>query len=173
VQTYDLFFRAVFLFFIIDHGSRRVMHVGVPRTPTDAWVAQQVREATPFGEAPRFLICDNNDKYGACFEHAVTGAGIELIHAPLYAPKANARCERFVGTVRHDCLDHVLILSDQHVRRVIHAYCQFFNQARPCIRGLTNKSRSQPTLSLYRNTNRVKSFPYRFWVAYTMTTDAA
>ncbi len=62
VQTFDLFFRAVFLFFIIEHGSRRVVHVGVTRTPSDAWVAQQVREATPFGEGPRFLICDNDDK---------------------------------------------------------------------------------------------------------------
>jgi putative transposase len=131
VQTYDLFFRAVFLFFIIEHGSRRVVHVAVTRTPTDAWIAQQVREATPFGEAPRFLICDNDDKYGVCFEHAVTGAGIGLIHTPPYAPKANARCERFIGTVRRECLDHVLILSDKHIRRVINEYCQFSNRVRP------------------------------------------
>ncbi len=101
------------------------------RTPTDAWVAQQLREATPFGEGPRFLICDNDDKYGVQFERAVEGAGIELIHTPPYAPKANARCERFIGTVRRECLDHILILSDHHLRRIIHAYCQFFNRARP------------------------------------------
>ena len=131
VQTYDLFFRAVFLFFIIEHGSRRVVHVGVTRTPTDEWVAQQVREATPFGEGPRFLICDNDDKYGSRFEHAVEGAGIELIHTPPYAPKANALCERFIGSVRRECLDHILILSEKHIRRVIHEYCEFFNRARP------------------------------------------
>jgi len=131
VQTYDLFFRTVFLFFIIEHGSRRVVHVGVTRTPTDAWVAQQMREATPFGEGPRFLICDNDDKYGERFEHAVEGAGVELIHTPPYAPKANARCERFIGSVRRECLDHILILSEKHVRRVIHEYCDFFNRARP------------------------------------------
>jgi transposase InsO family protein len=131
VQTYDLFFRTVFLFFIIEHGSRRVVHVGVTRTPTDEWVAQQVREATPFGDGPRFLICDNDDKYGTHFEHAVEGAGVELIHTPPYAPKANAICERFIGSVRRECLDHILILSDKHVRRVIREYCEFFNQARP------------------------------------------
>ena len=131
VQTYDLFFRTVFLFFIIEHGSRRVVRVGVTRTPTDEWVAQQVREATPFGEGPRFLICDNDDKYGEYFEHAVEGAGVELIHTPPYAPKANAICERFIGSVRRECLDHILILSDRHVRRVIREYCEFFNQARP------------------------------------------
>ena len=131
VQTYDLFFRTVFLFFIIEHGSRRVVHVGVTRTPTDEWVAQQVREATPFGEGPRFLICDNDDKYGPRFEHAVKGAGIELIHTPPYAPKANALCERFIGSIRRECLHHILILIDKHVRRVIHEYCEFFNRARP------------------------------------------
>jgi len=94
-------------------------------------VAQQVREATPFGEGPRFLICDHDDKYGARFEHAVEGAGIELIHMPPYAPKANALCERFFGSVRRECLDHILILSEKHIRRVIHEYCEFFNQARP------------------------------------------
>jgi len=131
VQTSDLCFRTVFLFFIIEHGSRRVVHVGVTRTPTDEWVAQQVREATPFGEGPRFLICDHDDKYGARFEHAVEGVGIELIHTPPYAPQANALCERFIGSVRRECLDYILILSDKHVRRVIREYCEFFNQARP------------------------------------------
>jgi putative transposase len=89
-------------------------------------VAQQVREATPFGEGPRFLICDHDDKYGEWFEHAAVGAGIELIHTPPYAPKANAICERFIGSVRRDCLDHILILSDKHLRKVIHEYCEFF-----------------------------------------------
>jgi putative transposase len=131
VQTFDLFFRTVFVFFIMEHGSRRVVHVGVTRNPSDAWVAQQVRDATPFGAGPRFLICDNDDKYGLQFEHAVAGAGMELIHTPPFAPKANALCERFIGTVRRECLDQILILSDQHIRRVIRDYCQFFNQARP------------------------------------------
>ena len=131
VQTYDLFFRTVFLFFIIEHGSRRVVQVGVTRNPSDEWVAQQVRNATPFGEGPRFLICDNDDKFGTRFEHAVKGAGIDLIHTPPYAPKANAICERFIGSVRRECLDHILILSEKYVRCVIREYCEFFNCARP------------------------------------------
>jgi putative transposase len=131
VQTYDLFFRTIFLFFIVEHGSRRVVHAGVTRHPTDEWVTQQVRNATPFGEGPRFLICDNDDKFGPCFEHAVEGAGIELIHTPPYAPKANAICERFIGSVRRECMDHILILSEKHVRRITHEYCEFFNCARP------------------------------------------
>jgi transposase len=71
-QTYDLFFREIFLFFIIEHGSRRVVHVNVTRSPSGAWVAQQIRDATPFGEGPRFLICDNDGTYGSLFDHAWT-----------------------------------------------------------------------------------------------------
>lgn len=131
VQTYDLFFRTIFLFFIVEHSSRRVVHVGITRSPSDEWVAQQIREAPPFGEGPGYLICDNDAKYGPRFEHAVESATIELIHTPYYTPKANAICERFIGSVRRECLDFVLILSEAHGRKIICEYVKFFNQARP------------------------------------------
>lgn len=131
VQTYDRFFRIVFLFLIIEHGSRRVVHVGVTRSPSDAWVTQQLREATPFGQGPRFLICDNDGKFGAQFERVAEGSGINLIHTPVEAPKANAICERFVGSVRRELLDHILILSERHLQRKIKEYVQYFNRARP------------------------------------------
>ncbi|MEP7286689.1 MAG: integrase core domain-containing protein [Chloroflexota bacterium] len=108
VQTYDVCFRSIFLFFIIEHGSRRVVSVGITRSPNDVWLAQQMREATPFGVGLWFLIGDNAANYGTLFEHAVAGAAIELIYTPPYAPKANALCERFVGSVRRECLDFAL-----------------------------------------------------------------
>jgi putative transposase len=64
LQTYDVFFRTLFLFFMIEHGSRRVVHFAVTHSPSDAWLAQQIRDATPFGAGPRFLICVNDGKYG-------------------------------------------------------------------------------------------------------------
>ena len=131
LQSYDVFFRTIFLFFIIEHGSRRVVHFAVTRSPSDAWVAQQIREATAFGVGPRFLICDNDDKYGVLFAHAVAGVHTELLHTPFQAPKANSLCERFLGSVRRECLDHVLIFSEGHARRVIHEYVTFFNHCRP------------------------------------------
>ena len=73
LQTYDLWFRTLFVFFIIELGSRRVVHFAVTCHPTDAWVAQQLREATPFDTRPRFLIRDNDRKYGAEFERAASG----------------------------------------------------------------------------------------------------
>jgi len=108
-----------------------VIHVGVTRSPNDAWVAQQIRNANPFGEGPRFLLCDNDAKYGTLFSHAVNGANIEIIHTPLSSPQANAICERFIGSVRRECLDFVLILSERHAQRIIWAYIAFFNHTRP------------------------------------------
>ena len=99
-----MFFRTIFLFFIIELGSRRVVHVGVTRSPEDAWVAQQLREATPFGEGPRFLVCDNDNKYGLEFGRVAADTGIRLLHTPVAAPKANAFCEQRLGSVRRECL---------------------------------------------------------------------
>jgi transposase InsO family protein len=129
LQTYDIFFRTVFVFVIIELGSRRVVHFRMTRHPTDQWVAQQLREATPFGKGPRYLIRDNDNKYGDSFEQVA--AGIKVLKTPYKAPKANAICERFLGSLRRECLDHVLILSERHLHRVVKEYTEYFNHARP------------------------------------------
>jgi putative transposase len=131
LQTHDLFFRTIFVFFIIEVGSRRLMHFGVTRSPTDAWVAQQLREATPFGEGPRFLIRDNDSKYGAAFARVAAGSGIDVLSTPYQAPKANAVCERFLGSVRRECLDYFLIHNERHLYRTIQQYQAYSNHARP------------------------------------------
>jgi transposase InsO family protein len=131
LQTYDLFFRTLFVFVIIELDSRRLVHFGVTRSPDDAWVAQQLREATPFGGGPRFLIRDNDNKFGAAFARVAEGTGIEVLTTPYQAPKANAICERFLGSVRRECLDFFLILSERHLYRTMKQYKAYFNQARP------------------------------------------
>jgi transposase InsO family protein len=131
VQTYDLFFRTVFVYFIVELGSRKVVHYGVTRSPSDVWVAQHVREAPPYAEGPRFLIRDNDDKYGRCFTRVAEDRQIEVLKTPVAAPRANAICERFIGSVRRECLDHLLILSERHLHRVIGEYVAYFNHARP------------------------------------------
>jgi putative transposase len=131
LQTYDALFRSIFVFVIIELGSRRVVHVNVTRHPTDVWVAQQLRERTPFGEGPRFLIRDNDKKYGGQFEHVADGAGIDIVTTPVDAPRANAFCERFLGSLRRECLDYMLILSERHLQRIVTEYVTFFNWARP------------------------------------------
>jgi hypothetical protein len=95
----DLFFRSLFAFFIMELKTRKVMHVGVTRHPTDAWVAQQLREATPYGQAPRFLICAHDSKFGLLLTRVASGSGIKLLRTPVQAPRANAYCERFLWCV--------------------------------------------------------------------------
>ncbi len=131
LQVHDLFFRPVFAFFITELGSRRIVHVGFTRSPTDAWVAQQLREATPFGQAPKYLIQDNDAKYGAHFDDVAVGTGIKVLRTPIKAPRANAICERLLGSVRRECLDHILVVSETHLRRVLSAYVTYFNRSRP------------------------------------------
>jgi putative transposase len=118
-QTYDLFFHTLFVFVIVELESRRLVHFGVTRSPDDAWVAQQLREATPFGEGPRFLIRDNDNKYGSAFARIADGSSIEVLTTPYQAPKANAVCERFLGSVRRECLDFFLILGEQHLGKIM------------------------------------------------------
>jgi len=127
----DLLFRPLHAFFVIAHGSRRVIHVGVTRHPTDAWVAQQLREATPFGERPRYLVRDRDCKYGPAFARVAAASGITELRTADRAPRQNATCERFLGSVRRECLDHVVVLGEAHLRRVLREYVAYFNQDRP------------------------------------------
>jgi transposase InsO family protein len=131
LQVTDLFFRPLFAFFLIELKTRRVIHVGVTRSPTDPWVAHQLREATPYGQAPKYLICDNDRKFGPCFARVAATSAIEMLRTPYHAPRANAICERFLRSVRQECLDHLFILHEMQLQRVLNGYVAYFNQARP------------------------------------------
>jgi putative transposase len=127
----DALFRPLHAFVAIALGSRRVVHVGVTRHPTDTWVAQQLREATPFGQQPTYLIRDNDRKYGRTCAQLAEACGITELRTAYRAPRQNATCARFLGSVRRECLDHVLILGEAHLRRVLREYARYFNTARP------------------------------------------
>lgn len=131
LQLYDAWFRPIFAFFLVEHATRRVIQVGVTRSPSEAWVAQQLRNATPNGEGPRFLIRDRDAKFGKLLDRVVAGVGIRVIRTPVQAPRANAICERFLGSVRRECVDHLLVLGDRHLQRVLSEYTAYFNGERP------------------------------------------
>jgi putative transposase len=132
LQAYDVWFRPMFAFFIVDVNTKQVVRVGVTRRPTAEWTAQQMREATPFGVGPKLIIRDNDGKFGDDFDHAANGAGIRVLRTAVRAPLMNSVCERFLGSVRRECLDHVIILSERHLDRLLKEYCfRYFNAARP------------------------------------------
>ena len=107
------------------------MHVGVTHHPTDVWVTQQLREASPFGRHPKHLIRDNDTRFGPAFRALAAATGVEDVRTAYRAPKENAICERLMGSVRRECLDHMLILNERHLLRVLSEYAQYYNSARP------------------------------------------
>jgi transposase InsO family protein len=131
LQVTDLFFRPLFAFFVVELKSRQVINVSLTRSPTDSWVGQQLREDTPYGHAPKYLIRDNDNKFGSCFARVAATSGIKILKTPYHAPRANAICERFMRSVRQECLDHLLIFQEKQPQRVLKAYVAYFNQARP------------------------------------------
>jgi putative transposase len=154
----DLLFRSLFACFVVALATRRVVHAGVTRRPTDAWVAQQLREATPFDQRPRFLIRDNDNKYGAQFDRLAAASGIRTLRTPVRAPWANGTCERFLGNVRRECLDHMLVLGERHLRRVLCEYVAYFNRERPH-QGLGQRRPVSPPAMTTRSAGPICALP--------------
>jgi len=144
VQVFDVFFRPIFAFFIIEHESRRVIHFNVTRSPSDDWVGQALREATAYCQGPRCLIRDNDDKFGAKFDAVARACETKVIRTAVTAPLMNSVCERFLGSVRRECLDHILILGEGHLRRLLAEYADYFVESRPH-QGLGQRTPAQVT----------------------------
>jgi transposase InsO family protein len=129
--VHDLFFRPTFVFIIIELHTRRILHTAVTLALTDAWTAQQLREATPCGKGPKYLLHDRDRKYGRKFSAVAASSGIKELRSPIRAPKANAVCERIIGSLKRECLDHMLIWHRSQVHRLVKEYVIYYNQARP------------------------------------------
>jgi transposase InsO family protein len=130
-----VFLRRVYVLFFIEFGSRRVHLAGVTDHPTGLWVAQQARNLIAVldeqASAFTFLIRDRDAKFTRAFDDVWRSAGVEVIRTPVRAPNANAVAERWVGTVRRECLDQLLIVGCQQLVRVLRRYVEHYNQRRP------------------------------------------
>jgi len=129
--VYDWLFRPWHIFVIMELKTRRIVHSAVTTSPSDEWTAQRLREATPWGQGPKYLLRDRDSKYGLRFSAVAKGSGIIELKTPYRAPRANGICERFIGSLKRECLDHILILHGQHLRRVVKEFTIYFNQERP------------------------------------------
>jgi len=123
-------FRILFTFVILRHDRRHVVHFNVTAHPTAEWTAQQIVEAFPFDEAPRFVIRDRDGVYGKVFDERVRNMGIEQVVCAPRSPRQNAFAERLIGSIRRECLDHVIILNERHLRRVLRSYFDYYLNAR-------------------------------------------
>jgi transposase InsO family protein len=115
---------------VLSLDRRRVVHFEVTQNPTQVWLSGQMTEAFPWDTAPRYLLRDRDKSYGPAFRHRVRAMGItEVITAPR-SPWQNPYAERFIGSIRRECLDHVIILSERHLRRVLSSYFKYHHDAR-------------------------------------------
>ena len=123
-------FRLLYVWFIIDHERRRILHLGVTANPTSQWVVQQLREAFPHDTAPRFLILDNDSIFSDKVTDAILSLGIEPKRTAFRSPWQNGTAERWIGSARRELLDHVIILNAEHLHRLLRDYVAYYNADR-------------------------------------------
>ena len=128
-----LFLRRYYALFFIEHGTRRVWLAGCTANPDGNWVTQQARNLSFTGllERTRFLIRDRDSKYCGPFDEVFRSEGVRIVKTPVRAPRANAIAERFVRTIRTECLDWLLILNRRHLEHVLRVYVDHYNTQRP------------------------------------------
>ena len=124
--TFDL----LFCFVVLSHDRRRILHVNVTANPTAAWTARQIVEAFPFDLKPKYLHRDRDSIYGWEFQRCVESLGIEQIVSAPRSPWQNVFVERVIGTIRRECTDHIIPLSEAHLRRTLREYVDYYNESR-------------------------------------------
>jgi putative transposase len=129
--VHTLTFRLLFVFVVLRHDRRELLHLHVTDHPTAGWTARQILEAFPDETAPKYLLRDRDAIYGECFTRCLANMGIrEVIIAPR-APWQNAFVERVIGSLRRECLDHFMILSETHLRRLLRRYVAYYARIGP------------------------------------------
>src|SRR5499433_1419024 len=113
-------FRLLYVFVLMEHATRRILHIQVTAHPTAPWTLQQLREAIPAEHAYRFLLHDRDSIFSAQLDESIRHLGLRVLKTPAKSPQANALCERLIGTLRRECLDYMIPLTENHLRRLLH-----------------------------------------------------
>jgi len=125
-----LTFDVLYVFVVIEHARRRVIHFNVTAHPTSKWIAQQLTEAFPFDSAPKYLIRDGDAKFGFGVQRRISALGITDIVTTPASPWENAYAERVIGSLRRECLDQVIVLNERHLRRTLQEYLIYYHEHR-------------------------------------------
>ena len=123
--------QTLYVFFFIAHDRRTVIHCNITQHPTAPWVWRQLINATPWGSGPRFLIRDRDRSYGGDFVARAKRIGNRTVLTPIATPQANAVAERLVGTSRRECLDHIIVVNERHLRGMLGEFVRHYNETRP------------------------------------------
>lgn len=123
-------FEILFVFLVLAHDRRRVVHFNVTRNPTARWTARQITEAFPWDTVPRYLLRDRDSTYGSEFRGRVGAMGIEEVITAPRSPWQNPYVERLIGSIRRECLDHVVVLNENQLRRILESYFDYYHRCR-------------------------------------------
>jgi putative transposase len=126
-------FRLLYVFVLMEHATRKILHANVTTHPTAQWTLQQLREAIPADHTYRFLIHDRDTIFSGDLDQCVRHLGLRVLKTPPQSPQANARCERLLGTLRRECLDYLIPLSENHLRCILKQWVPHYNAGRPHI----------------------------------------
>ncbi len=124
-------FRLLYVLVVIEHHTRRIVHCNVTTRPTAAWTLQQLREAIPSDHRYRFLIHDGDGIFSPHLDQSITHMGLRVLKTPPRSPKANSLCERVIGTLRRECLDFLIPLTENHLRIITRNWVSHYNRGRP------------------------------------------
>ena len=116
---------------MLRHDRRQVVHFNITTNPYAEWTAQQIINAFPYEEAPRFLIRDRDGIYGDYFKDRMKSMGIEEVPIAARSPWQNPYCERVIGSVRRECVNHLIVLSERHLYRILTEYFDYYHNSRP------------------------------------------
>jgi transposase InsO family protein len=136
IASIDLFvvptiaLRMLFGFVVLHHGRRQLVHVGGTAHPTAEWLSHQISEAFHWDRAPRHLICDRDGTFGEIFKQRLHAMGIRDRPTAPRSPWQNAYVERLIGSIRRECLDHLIIVDERHLRRLLRDYANYYNRLR-------------------------------------------
>jgi transposase InsO family protein len=124
-------FRVFYVFVVLEVGRRCIVHWNVTEHPTAEWTAQQFRMVVPGDQTHRFVIHDRDTIYSKGVDRTLEAMGLAVLKTPVRVPQANAFCERLIGTIRRECLDFVIALSERHLRTVLREWVTHYNRGRP------------------------------------------
>lgn len=128
--VHTLTFNLLHCFVVLSHDRRRILHVNVTANPTAKWTAQQLIEAFPYDSKPKYLLRDNDKIYGWEFQRCVEALGIDEVPSAPKSPWQNPYVERVIGTLRRECLDHIIPVNEQHMLRVLHEFIDYYHRSR-------------------------------------------
>ena len=140
-------FKVLFVLVVLAHHRRRVVHFNVTEHPTAQWAAQQIIEVFPWNRAPKYLLRDRDGIYGSQFQKRVQSMGIEEVVTAPRSPWQNGFVERVIGSIRRDCLDHVVVLNDRHLRRILTNYFDYYHRWRTHLSLAMDSPESRPVQS--------------------------